>query len=61
MEECIMLQKGRITAADSTFLPGKIQNEKKNKRMILTIFTIIIKEDIVCVHMQKKVSMFIKD
>lgn len=35
--------------------------KKNNKRMILTIFTIIIKEDIVCVHMQKKVSMFIKD
>ena len=44
------------------FYLGKFKMKKKNnKRMILTIFTIIIKEDIVCVHMQKKVSMFIKD
>ena len=35
--------------------------KNNNKRMIWIIFTIIIKEDILCMYMQKKVSMFIKD
>ena len=43
------------------FYLEKFKMKKNNKRMILIIFTIIIKEDILCVHMQKKVSMFIKD